>query len=239
MTESNDLLVDKSPQLTPEDIKILYQDDNIVIVDKPSWLIVHPFKRFHHERTNLMKLVRDRLDQYVYPIHRLDRQVSGPVIFGLSSEAAKEIQKHWHGDQTKKEYITLCKGQLEGNGQFNFPLRDGKYKKKSLTLYRVMAHLDDCSLVRVEIKTGRRHQIRRHFSRRMHHIVGDRRYGHKDFNDKFLNDYGLERIFLHSCSLRIPNPWTMKLVEVTSPLPEELRSLLLKKGLEETILADI
>lgn len=239
MDESNDLLVEKTPQLTPEDIKILYQDDNIIIVDKPSWLIVHPFKRFHHERTNLMKLVRDRLDQYVYPIHRLDRQVSGPVIFGLSSEAAKEIQKHWHGDQTKKEYITLCKGTLEGNGQFNFPLRDGKFKKKSLTLYRVMAHLENCSLVRVEIKTGRRHQIRRHFSRRMHHIVGDRRYGHKDFNDHFKDEYGLDRIFLHSCSLRIPNPWTMKLVEVSSPLPEELRSLLLKKGLEESILADI
>lgn len=239
MSESNDLLVEKKAPLTPDDIPVLYQDEHIIIVNKPSWLIVHPFKRFHHEKTNLMKLVRDKVEKYVYPIHRLDRQVSGPIIFGLSPEAARTIQSTWHSDQTKKEYLTLCKGHLEGNGQFNFPLRDGKFKKKSLTLYRVMAHLDDSSLVRVEIKTGRRHQIRRHFSRRMHHLIGDRRYGHKDLNDYYLENYELERIFLHSYKLRIPNPWTMQMVQVTCPLPPELRSILEKKGLEESILSDI
>lgn len=239
MSESNDLLVERSSQLKPEDIVFLYQDENFVIVDKPSWLIVHPFKRFHTERNNLMMLVRDRLGQYVYPVHRLDRQVSGPIIFALSPAAAKTIQDNWHSDQTKKEYLALCKGHLEGNGQFNFPLRDGKYKKKSLTLYRVMEHLDDCSLVRIEIKTGRRHQIRRHFSRRMHHIIGDRRYGHKDLNDSYLEKYQLQRIFLHSFKLRIPNPWTMKMVQVTAPIPPELRSVLQKKGLEESILSSI
>lgn len=239
MDESNDLLVERAAQLKPEDIEILYQDENLIIVDKPSWLIVHPFKRFHHERTNLMKLVRDRLDQYVYPIHRLDRQVSGPIIFGLNSNAVKEIQAEWHSEQTKKEYLTLCKGQLEGNGQFNFPLRDKKFKKKSLTLYRVLANLDDSTLARVEIKTGRRHQIRRHFSRRMHNIVGDRRYGHKDLNDHYLSEYGLERIFLHAFKLRLHNPWTKKIIEVKSPLPSELRSVLQKKGIDESILADI
>lgn len=239
MSESNDLLVERSSQLTPEDIVFLYQDENFVIVDKPSWLIVHPFKRFHHEKTNLMKLVRDRLGQYVYPVHRLDRQVSGPIIFALSPEAAKTIQEGWHSDQTKKEYLALCKGHLEGNGQFNFPLRDGKYKKKSLTLYRVMEHLDDSSLVRIEIKTGRRHQIRRHFSRRMHHIIGDRRYGHKDLNDCYLENFDLQRIFLHSFKLRIANPWTMKMVQVTAPLPPELRTILEKKGLDQSILSEI
>lgn len=213
-------------------IPILYRDEHFLAVDKPSGLLVHPYKRETNEREHLMKWVKAQTGEYLYPAHRLDRPTSGIVLFCLSSEAARDIQKIWGSDSVQKRYLTLARGQVEGPGEFNFELSDeNKVKKEARTTYWPLAHFDDCTLLKVQIHTGRKHQIRRHFSRRMHNIVGDTAYGKGSINRPFREKYNLWRIFLHAYNLSFIHPYTNENVDIFSPLSEDLEKTLISLGL--------
>lgn len=213
-------------------INFLYQDKHLLIADKPSGLLVHPYWKETNEKACLMKMVRDQIDQYVYPAHRLDRPVSGPVIFGLTSEIIKEIQFNWHLANTKKEYIAMVKGEIAESGEFNFPLKnDNKVTQKARTIYSPLAHFEKTTLVKIVIKTGRKHQIRRHFSRRCQNVIGDTKRGNTELNHFFRDQLGLERIFLHCHRLAIEHPITEEMIDVRSPLSKNLLDVLGKLGL--------
>ena len=214
------------------EVKILYKDEFVVAVDKPSGLLVHPYWKETNEKDSLMARVRDLIGQKVYPLHRLDRPVSGIVLFGLSGEVVKNLQLHWHFANTKKEYITLCRNHLTEPGEWNFPLKNDKdVEQKAKTLYWPLAQFEDTTLCRVQIKTGRKHQIRRHFARRMFNIIGDTHKGNGPMNRKFREEYDLQRIFLHAWKLEIEHPETEELLKLTCPLPPELATVLEKLGL--------
>lgn len=217
-----------------DSVPVLFQDEHLVVVEKPAKMIIHPYKRFHHEKRNLMATVRDQIGQYVYPIHRLDRPVSGAIVFGLNKDVTKKIKDHWHDPETLKEYIALVRGRIEEDGQFNFRLRDDRYKKPAMTRYWVLHCFADTTLVKVKIETGRKHQIRRHFSRRMHHLLGDVRYGHRDMNEEYRDKYGLDRIFLHAFHLKFTHPIENNIIDIFSPLPLPLKTILHDKGLSST-----
>ncbi|MBI2519694.1 MAG: hypothetical protein HYV97_04735 [Bdellovibrio sp.] len=208
-------------------INIIYQDDLIVAVEKPSGLFVHPYKAVSNEKSHLMKLVKNQIGKYLYPIHRLDRPVSGIVIFGLSSKVVSEIKEEWNSDKNTKEYITLVRGHVENAGEFNFPLKnDQGVPQAARTLYWPLWSNHDYSLMKVQLKTGRQHQIRRHFSRRMHQIVGDTGYGKGVINQYFREQFGLTRIFLHAHYLKVFNPMIDNYYEFHSPLPSDLQQVL-------------
>lgn len=218
-----------------EQTSILYQDEFILVVDKPSGLLVHPFKEASNERDNLMALMRDRLGQWVYPVHRIDRPVSGIVIFGFSGEVVSKIKEHW-GDKTltQKQYIALARGQITEPGCFDFELgNDKKVRQVAITNYRPLYNFDDTTLVQVSIETGRKHQIRRHFSRRMQCLVGDTAYGKGILNERYRQDYNLHRIFLHAWKLTLNHPITGKQMTFTCPLRTELLETLKAKGMSD------
>ena len=102
------------------EVKILFQDDFVVAVEKPSGLLVHPYWKETNEKDSLMARVRDQIGQRVYPLHRLDRPVSGVVLFALSSKIVKDFQLHWHFANTRKEYVTLCRNILTEPGEWLF-----------------------------------------------------------------------------------------------------------------------
>jgi tRNA pseudouridine65 synthase len=210
-----------------EQIPTLYQDDDYLFVHKPAKLLVHPY----HESTDifhLLGILEDALDRKLYPIHRLDRPVSGIVGFGLHSKAVAEIKKSWHSDQVVKQYQALVKGHILEAGTFSFDLSDeDKVKRKSITHYRPLQSFnDEYSLVEVTIETGRKHQIRRHFARRCHVIVGDRAHGQGKVNRYFKEHFALDRIFLHAHNFEFIQPFTMKQVQISCPLPPELSGVL-------------
>lgn len=216
-------------------VKILYQDDSLVIVDKPSGLLVHPYKEATNERENLMVTLRDMLDQWVYPVHRIDRPVSGIVVFGLSSEAVSKIKEFW-GDKTitQKEYLALVRGQVEEPGTFDFELsNERKVKQVAITHYQPLHRFEDSTLVKIQIETGRKHQIRRHFSRRMQCLIGDTTYGKGILNERYRNEFNLQRIFLHAWKLSFPHPFKDEVISITCPLPPELEDVLRAKGLQD------
>lgn len=212
-------------------IEILFEDQYMIIADKPSGLLVHPYWKETNEKDCLMKQLRDQVGFHVHPAHRLDRPVSGPVIFAKESDFIKELQFNWHLANTKKLYLALVKSIIEEPGEFNFPLKNDKgITQKARTLYQPLFTFEDTTLVKIEIKTGRKHQIRRHFSRRCQNVIGDTKRGNSELNKLYRQQYDLDRIFLHSYHLAIEHPITETMIQVTSPLPKDLSSVLEKKG---------
>ncbi len=218
-------------------IETLFEDEHYIIVNKPPNLLVHR-SRESAERDNLLKQVRNQIDQYVYPVHRLDRQVSGALIFSKTPEALTNLQKNWHDESFSKKYIGLARGIFDSPGKFDFPLNnEKKVPKEALTLYRPLKIYHNSTLLLIEIKTGRHHQIRRHFARRVQHLLGDRKYGKKKYNDEYLENYALTRLFLHSCNLKFTHPYTSQVIDIKANLWEDLEKTLklLSKELVETI----
>jgi len=212
-----------------ESINILYQDEYYIAVEKPINLLVHPYKKESNERDHLMKRVKAQTGLYLYPIHRLDRPVSGIVIFGLAGENVAELQKKWSLETTHKKYIALVKGLLKEKGEFTFSLqKEDKSKQEAITCYKPLQLFSETTLIEVEIKTGRRHQIRRHFSRRSHNIIGDRKHGRGKVNNFYKDEIGLDRIFLHAQSLEFIHPYTNKTIKIECPLPDDLKTCLSK-----------
>lgn len=216
-----------------EKLKIHYLDEHYVIVEKPSGILVHPYKAESNDRITLLSLLRDQIEQYVYPIHRLDRPVSGPVVFGLIPEAVSKIQDIWHSDKVEKKYKTLVKGRFLEKGEFSFSLRNERgIEQEALTSYRPIDtyYVDDLdshfSYLDIDIFTGRKHQIRRHFSRRCSNIVCDTKYGRGKINHYFRDLLKVDRIFLHCSQLNLVNPFTNRKIMVSSELPLRLSSCL-------------
>lgn len=177
-------------------------------------------------------MVRDQLGQFLYPVHRLDRPVSGVLIFALNKEAGRKLKDIWPLDETQKEYLTLSRGVHHQGGTHSFALRDhNKVEKPSITHYWPLFQFENTTLHRVIIKTGRMHQIRRHFSRRMMNIIGDTKYGKGPINNYFREEYDLKRIFLHCTRIYFTHPYSGIRVKIHSPLPEDLKSILQKLGL--------
>jgi RluA family pseudouridine synthase len=218
-------------------IEVLYQDEYFVIVNKPSGLLVHAYKECT-DQINLMKLVRLQTGHYLYPLHRIDRPVSGIVIFGINKEASSKLKDQWHEDSTEKEYIVLVRGEILESGTFNFALsNDKKIKQDAVTHYTPIKNYGDWNtLLKVNIDTGRKHQIRRHFSRRCHQVIGDTAHGKGKINRFFREHYNLKRIFLHSHRFKFEHPITKVAIEINCPLPAQLESTLIQ--IEENLLIE-
>lgn len=207
--------------------EILFENNHYIAANKPSGLFVHPYKAESNIRECLLKEVRDYVGEYVYPIHRLDRPVSGVVLFAKKSEAVSPLKDTWHSDNVIKKYTALVKGVLSESGQIDFSLQnEQKVKQECLTLYKPIEVFEYNTLLEVEIKTGRRHQIRRHLSRSMHQIIGDTAHGKGKVNKLFRDQYKLNRIFLHAHYLKFKEPFSGEDIEINCQLPNELTQVI-------------
>ncbi len=230
-------------------LDIIYEDSDIVVVNKPSGMVVHPTDHGAHVSGTLVNALMYHCkdlsgiggEKRPGIVHRLDKDTTGLIITAKNDRAHHYISKQIHDRTVKKKYITLLKGHLSPKkGSIEAPLikshaggkRDmqvsGKAKAKyALTRYEVKKYAGDYSLVDVEIVTGRTHQIRVHFKAIGHPVCGDTMYGDKALNSK-LETQGLNRQFLHAAELRFKLPSTKKEVCFTAPLPKDLKSFLQK-----------
>lgn len=223
------------------EIPILYEDEQLLIVNKPPFMMVHPWRGGPRGETSLMTVLKEQTGHWLYPVHRLDRQTSGVVLFALQSEVVTFFKDRWHSEEIEKRYLTLASGALPVAGTYDNSLRNKKgIKQEATTLFQPMAFFDHplfpATLCDVTIKTGRKHQIRRHFSRHMKNIIGDTRYGKGKINDFFREFYNLERLFLHAHYLRLPHPSKSERLEIRAPISPDLDATLLdmfKKNWEE------
>lgn len=212
-------------------MKILYEDEDILAVDKPAGLLVYLPRHIKTTEETLLGKVSDRLNfpsigERTGVVHRLDRDTSGVIMFAKNSNAEKKLKEVFKTRQIKKYYVALVHGKMEHNqGRITIPLgRAPKDRlkvipkssgKPSETLYRVLRYYPDknISKLEIELRTGRMHQIRVHLAAIGHPVVGDKLYGRK--SDKAL------RQLLHAERVEFISPFTNKLIKITSGLPKD------------------
>jgi len=206
------------------ELTVLYRDERFVVVDKPPGVLVHR-GREAADRVFVLQTLRDQIGRHVYPVHRLDRAASGVLAFALHGEAARDLQRAMQSDDAVKEYVALCRGETADSFHSDRPLTSDKgVVQTAHTEFERMRTMHGFSLLRIRIRTGRRHQIRRHLAHLAHHIVGDTKYGKGGINRWLREQYGLPRLFLHASHLRCG------LLQADAPLAPDLAGFLDRFG---------
>src|SRR5215212_9326461 len=243
-----DLTTPPTDRFEPENIPIdiVYEDETLVVVNKPAGLVVHPAAGT--PSGTLANAIAYHFQQLpnasVRPgiVHRLDRDTSGLLVVAKTEAALENLSDQFRDRTVFKSYVALVHGRvLSNSGRIDQPLaRDPANRTRmavvrggrgALTLYRVRRSFQRFTLLDVELKTGRTHQIRVHLAWLKHPVVGDETYG--SGRDNTIQDArlraqirNLNRHFLHSEKLAFTHPETRELVKFESPLPTELSDLL-------------
>jgi len=199
--------------------RILYEDQWLLAVAKLGGELVVRGKG-QLQRLPLLDFLRKNHPSLV-PIHRLDFETSGVVVFAKSkSVLAAILEKKFAG--WKKTYLALVLGhplQQQGNVSFRLPARSGDGKVEAITHYRVQQTFPGGALVELEFERGQRHQIRRHMAMIGHPLLLDDVYGQKKANRSFSKRLKLRRFLLHASRIEFPHPVTGESVIITAPLP--------------------
>jgi len=225
------------------ELEILYRDEYLVVINKPSGLLVHKSMIDRHEIYFAMKMLRDQIGQWVYPIHRLDKPTSGVLLFALDSHTAKLMSEQFREHTIEKTYIGIGRGYAPESGLIDHALREkldkisdkdaSKYKEaqEALTAFKCLATVEidatvgkydtvRYSLVELKPKTGRKHQLRRHMKHINHHLLGDTKYGRGEHNKFVRKRYDMNRLLLHAISLEVTHPYTQEKLFIEAPLDE-------------------
>jgi tRNA pseudouridine65 synthase len=207
-------------------LEILYQDANIVAINKPSGMLVHKTNIAAYDKGPFaMQTLRDQLEKHVFTIHRLDRPTSGVLLFATNSNTAKQL--------VQKTYLAICRGYTEDAGEINEPLMhdDRQIMQDAVTRYQKLAQVEmpfaisryptsRYSLVQVKPLTGRMHQIRKHFAKIRHYLVGDTKHGDLKHNKYFSEQLGISGLLLHAKELKFSHPHTGDEITIEAPIPE-------------------
>ncbi len=230
-------------------LEILYKDEYLVAINKPSGLLVHKSMIDKHEIHFAMKILSEQIGQWVYPIHRLDKATSGVLLFALNSYTAKLLSEQFATHSIEKTYIAITRGYVVNSGTIEHPLTrkldkisdkdklESKEAQEALTHFKCLAQVEinarvgkydtaRYSLVELKPQTGRKHQLRRHMKHINHHLLGDTKYGRGEHNKFVREQYGMHRLLLHAISLEFIHPYTKKKVYLKAELDSTFTMIL-------------
>ena len=211
----------------PEALGLLHRDQWLAVFDKASGLLVH--RGWGADRLTALDTARRMLRQYVWPVHRLDRATSGVLMFALDPQTAALLQSSFQSGLVCKRYLALVRGTPPEHGPIDCPLpreNDRNNRVPAVTDYRRLFSTGRVSLVEACPRTGRMHQLRRHFKHIRHPIVGDVNYGSGELNRLFRTDYDLHRLALHAIEMHLPHPHTGEPLHFAAAVPSDLASAL-------------
>ncbi len=218
-------------------LPVVYEDEAIVVINKPAGKAVHGGSGVSYGV--IEQLRAQRPDARMLELaHRLDRETSGLLIIAKKRSALKALHDMQRAGSIEKHYLTLVAGQWKNRLQhvklplFKYLAADGERRvrvseegKPSHSIVRLVRGYGRFSLLEVELKTGRTHQIRVHLTHLGFPLAGDDKYGDFALN-KSLEAEGLKRMFLHAARLRFAHPLSGEMLELEAPLPAELRDFL-------------
>ncbi len=220
-----------------ERIPVLFEDEHLMVVDKPSGLAVHGGSGLPFGLIEAVRQLRPGLP-FIELAHRLDRETSGCLMLAKSRRALLAIQSQFSAERpAEKIYLALVEGDWRATDQrIDLPLlrmAAGDMKKtrvdpngqRAASVISTVSRYAEGTLVRLELETGRMHQARVHCAAAGHPVAGDRTYGNRDFN-RAMRKPGLGRLFLHAHALSIVHPDSGRPVSFDAPLPEQLSSVL-------------
>ncbi|EIC22115.1 pseudouridine synthase [Thiorhodovibrio frisius] len=233
---------------------ILFQDDRLIAVHKPARLLVHRSLIDKGASEFALQLVRDMIGQWVYPVHRLDRPTSGVLLFARDPATARALVAQFSAGRVSKTYRAIVRGHTETAGTIDYALREetdriadaradpDKPPQPAVTLYRRLATLElpyavgryrtaRYSLLELEPKTGRRHQLRRHLKHIFHPIIGDTTHGDGRHNQFFREHFGNRRLLLVATRLCLDHPASGQRLTIEAPPADDFQRVVQALGL--------
>ncbi|MEO5376351.1 MAG: RluA family pseudouridine synthase [Magnetococcus sp. DMHC-6] len=220
--------------------RILYRDAHLLVLNKPCGMAVHAGSSHEWGTIDALRLLLAREEPPIQPelIHRLDKETSGCLLFGLTPLSIRFLTQAFREGGVKKEYLTLVRGmpkKMQGTIQQNLiknitrsgerMVVTGPEGDPARTEYCVLKNFNDCALLLAQLKTGRTHQIRVHLQWLGHPVAGDRKYGDREFNQR-MSVLKLNRLFLHAWKLTIPHPESGQSLQVEAPMDPILTEML-------------
>src|SRR6267143_3394109 len=244
--------------LVPEDLRlpVLYQDDDLLVIDKPAGVAVHPGAGIHSGTIvhGLLHQVRGLagIGGELRPgiVHRLDKETSGCLVVAKTEPALRGLQAQFKSRRVEKRYLAIVHGAPADSGEldtlhgrhpvdrkrFSSRVREGR---RAVTRWRVLARAAGAALLEVELLTGRTHQLRAHFADAGHPLLGDALYGGRKREARLRPDApvrrasaALGRQALHAAVLGFTHPLTGAAVRCEAPLPPEFRAALRELGIQ-------
>ncbi len=228
------------------DIEVLYSDDDLVVANKPAGLTVIPH-RIHPEIETVQSILQKQFGR-LWVVHRIDRNTSGVLCFARNEAAHRHLSLQFQNHQVKKVYTAIVKGKMrEKMGEVNQPIAENmarpgsmlihKRGKDALSLYEVIEEFKSASLLKIEIKTGRTHQIRVHMAFIGNPLLVDELYANSGafFFSSIKRNYkasgeeerpAIARLTLHASGITLTHPTTGNQISFTAPLPKDLATVL-------------
>jgi tRNA pseudouridine65 synthase len=236
-----------------EELLILYRDEHIVAIDKPSGLLVHRSEIDRHETRFAIQILRDQIGQHVWPAHRLDRGTSGVLLFGLSKDIASQLGRQFEQGNVEKRYWAVVRGHPPLSGSIDHALsrqrdpyefrgeQSSTEAQPALTHFRKLAEIElpvavdrypssRYALLELEPITGRRHQIRRHLKHIAYPIIGDATHGKGRHNRHFAEQLGCHRMLLACVRMAFNHPVDGRRLEIKAPVSGEFAATLARFG---------
>jgi len=218
----------------------LYEDEHLIVVDKPIDLPVHKNDFMPNDAPYLTKLLGDLTGKWIYNVHRLDSKTSGVMVLALSKEIAHELALQFERKEVQKTYFAIVQGN-PGQGTFDEKVlvkKKTKFKKPAITHFKTLQTVNtqisykekenvSLSLVEIKPETGRWHQLRQHFAKNRFDIVGDTHHGDFTLNKILTEKTGIKRLFLHAGELTFKQPSSNEQVTFKAKLPTEFETLFL------------
>jgi tRNA pseudouridine65 synthase len=234
-------------------LDILYRDDHLIAIHKPSGLLVHRTGLDAHEERFAVQLLRDQIGRHVHPAHRLDKGTSGVLLFALDRDTAARTGALFENQQVSKRYLAVVRGHPPAADIINHPLvrrfdpaerrtaRADTLPQSAITRYRCLATAElpyqvdrypssRYALVELQPETGRRHQLRRHLKHISHPIIGDATFGKGRHNRLFQTLFGSDRLLLACTGLSFHHPVNDDLIQIDCPLSPDFTHVVAALG---------
>ncbi len=214
-------------------LEILFRDDHLIAINKPHGLLVHrsPIARDADEFA--LQLLKNQINQWVNPVHRIDRKTAGILLFALDKETEKAMQQQFAENRVQKKYLAIVRGHTPEKQEIDYPLRkENGTLQEAFTAYVTLKQAElhvalgshptsRYSMVQATPTTGRMHQLRKHFSHIFHPIIGDRTHGCNKQNRMFKEKWEMNTMLLHASELSFQHPVTKLQVAIKAPLQQE------------------
>tara|TARA_R110002012_G_scaffold99980_1_gene238290 strand:- start:79805 stop:80503 length:699 start_codon:yes stop_codon:yes gene_type:complete len=214
-------------------LEVIYRDEHIIAINKPHGLLVHRTKIATETDLFALQLLRDQIGQKVYPVHRIDRKTSGILLFALSEEVNSSLTAVFRNQKIEKTYWAIVRGFTDSEGTIDYPLRkENGQVQEATTHYQTLAQTEidvplgkfetsRYSLLEVEPKTGRMHQIRKHLAHIDHPIIADRPHGCNKQNKLFKEKWSMDSMLLHAKEVKFKHPVSGDVVHIKANISSE------------------
>lgn len=231
-------------------LEIIFEDEFCICVHKPNNVLVHHARHSRNvaDEKSLLQWLNEQLDKKFYPIHRLDRKTSGIILLAKETHFVAKFQELFTKNVIQKVYYGIVRGHSPESKMIDSAVkgRDGKVHKEALTYLKTLQKItldisvkpyntSRYSLVELQPKTGRMHQLRVHTNKISHPLIGDTKYGDKNHDLMFDENFGWKNLFLHAGTLEFIHPFTGKKLHLKSTFPKDWISLFKRFNWENPI----